>query len=311
MADYLMLVTNESERARDHIEIAMSRAPNDVEVLRRASRIASDRHDTETALALLDRARTLDPRSVSIAQTRLFALVRHGRYTDAIQAGEAARALKPDDLQSIQFHTVAYLALGDLAGARRVIRESLAHVPAPALVVQLAGFFEMTWALEPAEHQLVFRLSRAAFDNDVAWWGQSLATAYWDSGDRVRARAYADSALATTYAQLQDSPDNGQSNALYGLMLAYTGRRDDALRHGRAGLAAAIEAGDAPQIAYTRVLLVRIHLVFDELDAAAAEIEALVQHPHQYSAAWLRLDPMFRPLRGHGRFEATLARLGT
>ena len=310
MADYLMLVTNESEKARAHIEVAMSRAPNDIEVLRRASRLASDRHDTETALALLDRARTLDPRSVSIAQTRLFALVRHGRFAEAIQAGEAARLLKPDDLQSVQFHAMAYLALGDLAGARRVVREALAHVPAPALAVQLAGFFEMSWMLEPAEQQLVFRLSRAAFDNDVAWWGQSLATAYWDAGDRARARAYADSALATSLRQLEESPDNGQSNSLYGLMLAYAGRREDALRYGRLGLEGSLAAGDAPQITYARLLLTRIHLVFGDLDAATGVLEELVRYPHQYSAAWMRLDPMFAPLKGFPRFEAMLRGMG-
>ncbi len=310
MADYLMLVENDSEKARNHIEIAMSRAPNDVEVLRRAARVASDRNDEEAALALLDQAQRLDPRSESIAQARLFALVRHSRYRDAITAGEIARELSPGDLQASQFHAIAYLSLGDLPGARTVVREALRSVPAPALVGQFAGFFEMSWMLEPEHQQLLFRLSPAAFDNDRAWWGQSLATAYWDAGDRPRARAYADSALAPTLAQLQDSPEVGATNVLYGLMLAYAGRRDEAIRYGRAGVEGSIRGGDGPQIVYSHILLARIYLAFDMRDEAAAALAGIEKTPHQYSAAWMRLDPMFRPLKGHPGFEAMLTRMG-
>ena len=309
MADYLMGVENNSEQARSHIEIAMSRAPNDVEVLRRAARVASDRNDEEAALALLDQAQRLDPRSESIAQSRLYALVRHGRYRDAISAGETARELSPDDLQASQFHAVAYLALGDLPGAQAVVRDALKSIAAPALVGQFSGFFEMSWMLEPEHQQLLFRLSPAAFDNDRAWWGQSLATAYWDAGDRPRARAFADSALAPTLAQLRDSPEVGSINVLYGLMLAYLGRRDEAIRYGRAGIEGANRAGDRPQIVYAHVLLTRIYLAFDMRDEAAATIAGIEETPHQYSAAWMRLDPMFRPLQGHPGFEAMLKRM--
>ncbi|MGE5927414.1 MAG: protein kinase domain-containing protein [Gemmatimonadota bacterium] len=307
--DYLTLVENNSEAAASHIEEAMEIAPNDVEVLRRASRIASDRNDSERALGLLDRARALDPRSASVAQSRLFTLVRHGRYRDALAAGDAVFELTPTDLQSVQFHAMAYLALGDLDKARAVVRRALGVIPPPLLVAQFAGFFEMSWMLEPSEQQLLFRLNPAAFDNDRAWWSQSLATAHWDAGERGRARAYADSGLAASYAQVQDSPDGGQTNSLYGLLLAYLGRHDEAIEYGRTGLRASIQRGDAPQAVYAHILLARIHLIFGELDAAAAALDEVAANPHQYTAAWMRLDPMFRPLRGHARFESMLKRM--
>ena len=75
------------------------------------------------------------------------------------------------------------------------------------------------------------------------------------------------------------------------------------------GLQGALKAGDAPQIAYAQVLIARINLVFGDLDGAAAVIDELAKYPHGYSAAWMRLDPMFRPLKGHPRFEATLKRM--
>ncbi|HEX6644719.1 MAG TPA: hypothetical protein VF037_08575, partial [Gemmatimonadales bacterium] len=260
-------------------------------------------------LALLDRARALDPRSANIAQSRLFTLVRLGRHADAVRAGDEVRALTPGDMQSIQYQAMAYLALGDVANARRVIREALAIVPPPAMVAQLAGFFEMSWFLEPAEQQLLFRLSPAAFDHDRAWWGQSLATAHWDAGDRSRSRAYADSALAPTIQQMKDSPDGGQTNALYGLMLAYLGRREEALQAGLRGLSAATARGDIAEVGYTHIIVTRIYLVFGMLDEAVETLQKIEERPQHYSAAWMRLDPMFRPLKGHPGFEAMLRRM--
>ena len=58
---------------------------------------------------------------------------------------------------------------------------------------------------------MLFRLTPAAFDNDRAWWGQSLATAYWERGNAAMARVYADSALPTSKSQLDVAPDGGMA----------------------------------------------------------------------------------------------------
>ncbi len=74
----------------------------------------------------------------------------------------------------------------------------------------------MSWIMEDNDRQLVFRLTPQAFDNDRAWWGQSLATAYWQAGDTARARAYADSAMAESKRQADDSPATGNSRCSTG-----------------------------------------------------------------------------------------------
>ena len=39
-----------------------------------------------------------------------------------------------------------------------------------------------------AERSLLFRMTPAAFDDDRAWWGQALATAAYQQGDKARAQ---------------------------------------------------------------------------------------------------------------------------
>ena len=86
----------------------------------------------------------------------------------------------------------------------------------------------MSWILEDRERQVLFRLTPSAFDDDRAWWGQSLATAYWQQGDTARARAYADSSLAMSRQQAEATPDDAELQVLYGLVLALAGKPAEA-----------------------------------------------------------------------------------
>ena len=212
----------------------------------------------------------------------------------------------PTDLQTIEFQAMAYLGQGDLPGARRAIARSLGTVPAPALVAYFAGFFEAAWALDDREHQLLLRLTPAAFDGDRAWWGQSLAIALWDRGDRAAARAYADSVLAPTRAQLEGG-NASQFHSLYGVLLAYLGRRDEAVAAGERGVALSLEEQNAANDQYSTLQLVRIHLALGQQEPALDRIEQLLRVPSYVSPGWMRVDPMFQALRGNPRFERLIA----
>jgi hypothetical protein len=121
------------------------------------------------------------------------ALVYLRRYPEAISAGEAALSLQPANLRLIQWQVVSYVASGDLAGARNVVRSAItAGVSAPEIAAYFGGYFEMAWTLDEPEQLLLFRLTPGAFDDDRAWWGQSIATGTGPAAST--ARAYADSA---------------------------------------------------------------------------------------------------------------------
>ena len=308
LADYFTNVVTDASQAKAHSEAAIRIDPNNGLALRGMARIDANEGRVEESLAKLRKALSVDPRSPSLAQSLLFTLVRFGKYREALEAAKTTAALSPDDLQSLHFEAMTHLALGDLAGARAVIRRGLAAVPAPALVSQVSGFFETAWMLEDREQQLLYRLTPAAFDEDRAWWAQTLATSHWDAGNRTRAVAYADSALAPTEVQVRANPGDAQLQALYGVMLAYLGRRQEAVAAGRRAADLLVASRDLRNLPYIYVQLARIHLALGELDPALHIVEKELNSSAQFTPGWLRLDPMYRPLRGNARFEALAGR---
>jgi serine/threonine-protein kinase len=302
---YYSLVSVDVKKVAAASARALLLAPNDAAVLANAARGDQAQGKLEAAAAKLERARELDPRSAptlaALQQVYLF----QRRFGDAVEAGQAAMALSPSDLNLAEGQAMVYLAQGDLKGARAVIRELIARGnPAPAVASIFGGYQEISWALDDTERNLLFRLTPAAFDNDRAWWGQALSIAYAQQGNTELARAYGDSALSPTKALHDASPDDAQTMALYALMLAYTGRTSEALRLGE--LAVGISGGNLTNASYNMMLLVRTYLALGEHDKALDTIDQLLRRSWYLTPAWLGIDPTFRALKGNLRFERML-----
>jgi serine/threonine-protein kinase len=86
--------------------------------------------------------------------------------------------------------------------------------------------------------------------------------------------------------------------------LAYLGRKAEAIREGRRGVALLPVSEDAFSSPYLQLQLARIYVLTGEPDQAVEVLERLLRMPFYVSPGWLRLDPAFRPLGGHPRFEA-------
>ena len=113
----------------------------------------------------------------------------------------------------------------------------------------------------------------ASFDDDAGSWGLALAGVYEVEGDRRRATAYGDSARVAFEQQLYAAPDNRQLHALYGVALAYVGRKDAAIREGQRGLTpdSLSQTGN-----YNRHQLARIYILTGEQERALDELESLL-----------------------------------
>jgi tetratricopeptide (TPR) repeat protein len=261
-----------------------------------------DQGNLGTSLSNLERAREVDPRSYNVLFNLTVAYQYLGRLQDAKESGAAMTALSPTNLQAVQRLAMVYASSGDLAGGRKVMRQPLSQgVTPPALAAYMAGYQEVPFLLDDDVRDIIYRLTPAAFDNDRAWWGQSLATTYWQAGDTVHARIYADSALAPSRAQMEASPKDPQPRGLYGLMLAYLGRAKEA----RVEFDIVLQPSSSTfaQYSYNLLNVAKGELALGNKDRALDILEQVIKRGHYVTPKWLTIDPTFASLKGYPRFD--------
>jgi tetratricopeptide (TPR) repeat protein len=287
--------------------LALQAAPNDPEILRAAAGIEQAFGRWDGGLAHLEQARRFDPRSVDILTDLRRAYTRMRRYPEALAVGNDALALAPADPNNIQGQVMVHLALGNLSAAQALIADAPGSLSRPALLAYMGTYNDLFWVLTPADQELMLRLPPSAFFDDPAAWGSVFMQTYWLRGEKEKARAYADTARMAFEDQLRAAPQDPQLYVLYGLALAYMGRKADAITAGERGLALLPMSRDALTGAYYQHQVVRLYLMVGEPEKALDYLEPLLRSPYYLSPGWLRIDPSFEPLKGNPRFERLLA----
>jgi serine/threonine-protein kinase len=295
-------IARDPAKSTEFTERAMQLGPNDPEILRAGARADVNNGNYARAVERLERARELDPRNAAVLNSLSTDYLFTGRLQEAEEVCNAVIALQPDNLGNYQLLIKIKLAQGDMDGARAAAARATARVSPPVVAAYLAGFEELTYVLDPATQVLVGRLTPSAFDGDRAWWGQSLATYYWDQGQKGLAKAYADSSLATGLAQVQQAQNDPSLLVLYGVALAHAGLADSAVATGRRAIAM-YRTDASASLAYDGLQMVRIYLATGRLNEAMDALEELRKHPTPITPGWMKLAPMFGPLRGNPRFE--------
>ena len=303
LGSYLEFVDHEHERALDAFEMGLKAASGNVELLTNATLAEQSLGRWDAALKHLERAQALDPRSAVTARRLSQTLIRLRRYPEAIAAADRGLAVAPTNLDLLENKAMAHLGQGDLAGAQAVIRTAPAEVEPTALVAAFGNYWDLGWALDEPQQQLLLRLPAGAYDNDRGTWGGVAAQVYYLRGDSTMARIYADSGRAGYAETLEATPDDPQRHVFLGLMLAYLGRKADAVREGERAVSLLPAPHDGYMGPYIQHQLARIYTVVGEPDKAVDELEPLLKMPYYLSPGWLRIDPNFASLRSNPRFR--------
>jgi TolB-like protein/Flp pilus assembly protein TadD len=293
--------------ALDQVEKGLRVAPGDVNLLSASAEAAESLGRWDAALAHLRQAEGLDPRSVKILNSLGWTLFPLRRYPEALEAFDRGLTLAPANLNLIEGKTITYLAQGDLASARSVLDAARKVVEPTALVVFLSNYYDLVWVLDNEQRELLLRLTPSAFDDNRATWGLCLAQAAALTGNLASVRTYAEKARKAFEGQLRVAPKNPQSHVLLGLALAYLGRKDEAIREGKQGVALGEVSDDAVNGPYVPHQLVRIYILVGEPEKALDRLEPLLKIPYNLSPGWLKIDPNFDPLRNNPRFAKLVA----
>ena len=301
---HLFVLRKDNRRALEQFTLGLGLAPHHPELLSWAGLAEQYLGRWDEALEHFRQAYTLDPRSLSAARALAYACLMVRRYPEALAVVDPALA-RESTARMFELKAMIHLAEGDLPQARAVVRAALRQVEPTTLVSTFGYFWDLYWVLEEPQQQLLLQLAPGEFDDNRASWGLVLAQTYALRRDLERAQAYADTARIAFEEQIKGAPADPQLYALYGVTLAYLGRKADAVRTGQRGMALATDTEQAQSLeeAYVQHQLVRIYLLAGEREKALDQLEPLLKTPYYLSPGWLRIDPTFAPLRGNPRFE--------
>jgi TolB-like protein/Flp pilus assembly protein TadD len=300
-------VLKDESRALTTLKAGLKLAPSNVAVIGAMSSLERNAGNWDAALALVQRATALDPRSPSIARQLALFLFYLRRYPEAEIAQRRAESLAPTSLSTIHQGAMLALAQGDRARAERIARTPPPGVDPMELAYHFARFEELGWLLDDGQQRRVLELDADFYEGDRNSWGLVNAQLYAMRGQPALSRAYADSAQLAYEKSIRAEPNDAQQRALRGLSLAFLGRREDAIREAERAVELLPIKKDAWFGPYLQLQLARVHMMVGSKDKAVELLEPLVEVPNNLSRAWLRVDPTFDPLRSHPRFQALVS----
>jgi tetratricopeptide (TPR) repeat protein len=307
LGSYHRLVLNDFRGALEQYEQGRRRAPGSGPLLAATALAEQGLGKWEYAVEHLRQAERLDPRSVAIKRILGMSLLRMRLYPEARAALDRALALAPTNLDAIQYKAMTFVAEGNEPAARAVFAEAAKTVDATALVAYFANYWGLGWLLDEHHRQLLLRLTPSAFDDDRAQWAIVLAQACALSGDQSGARTYAEEARKALEEQLRSVPQDADRHVSLGIALAILGRKEDAVREGKRGVALDPIAKDAYGGPWVQQEFGRLLLLVGEPEKALDQLEPLLRISCVLSPGWLAVDPNFAPLRSNPRFQKLVA----
>ncbi|MGE5142869.1 MAG: protein kinase domain-containing protein [Acidobacteriota bacterium] len=300
-------VAGDFVRAEEQYAKALQLAPANVDVMTARASTEESLGRWDTALELLKQAERLDPRSITTLRRLGVALLYTRHAAEARAAFDHALALSPGNLGIIEYKAVTYLLDGDLGGARSVLSSESKEIEPTALVAFVAQFYDLVWVLDDSQRQLLLGLKPNAFDDDPAAWGISLTQAYALKGDVGNVRRFAEETARAFEEQVRQGLKDPQRIMLFGVALAYAGRKEEAIREGLKAVSMLPISKDAYIGTYIQHQFVRLYVLVGDQEKALDQLEALLNVPYILTPGWLKIDPTFDPLRQNPRFQRLVA----
>ena len=308
MAQYLRDVKLDYEGARTHYDAGLKADPNNADLLVGEGGVDAILGRFDDALARAQQAVKLDPRSIGTMRRVPALLHSLRRYPEELAAWDRALALAPENLGLIQGKAFAYLSLGELDSVHALVAQKLKTVDTTALLVRFSLYQETMWTLPSELWPKIVKLTPKDFDNDRGHWGLKLGHTYRLMGDTVHARMFGDSAVIAFSKQLHDFPDRAQLRELVARALALAGRKQEAAIQADSALKLRETTNDATIRPYVLFQAARVFIQSGENERALDLLERLITMPAtDVTAAYLRIDPSFAPLKGNPRFEKLIA----
>ena len=297
----------EYDKALREFAIVQRSQPNSADLLAAIGYVERRQGKWTEALAHLQQVRDLDPGSAqSISQLGETYSILH-RYDEAIALFKRGIELAPSEPDSYYFMIMSLLGEGgDTAAVRAVVRQGLTHLRPSQFLVGATRPFAFAIAGDTALRRQFLEdfaaAQRPSDDNAYEFRGDLLRL----GGDPAAAHLLYDSARVVLEGRLSAQPDDYGFHASLGRIDALLGRGDAAVREGQRAVALLPPERDSYFGVDNVMMLARTYALLGQAAPAVAQLRIVLSLPTAISAAYVRVDPDFDPIRHDPAFQQLL-----
>jgi TolB-like protein/tetratricopeptide (TPR) repeat protein/class 3 adenylate cyclase len=311
MADYYYHGFRDYQQARKELSAARQTLPNNPQVFEYSGYIERRQGDWASATRDFERSIELDPRNFhTIHQLALTYQLQH-RYKDQLRTLDRALTIVPDDLSTLILR--AWIPAdwrADLRPFQQLRATLVGKDPAAANDIE-----DINYALCERMPDAISRTLAAYPADGNVYNGIKFPRAYWEGviarwrGEKEKASLAFTDARRQVEDVVRKQPDFPAALTLLGLIDAGLERKDDALREARRACELLPIAADAVDGVAYAANLAQVYIWTGEKDLALDQLENVERVPNLLSYGYLKLQPVWDPLRGDSHFEKLLASL--
>ncbi len=301
------------DTAERYFEQARQLLPNNSRIPESLAYVTRRRGQWDRNESYFNEAERLDPRDVDLLTQHAISYVCLRRFPEALRKLDEVLNITPDDVDTLAFKAAIAQAQGDLPRAAAL----LAPIRPPADLTQALETQVYQGILERRSAQMIPRLNEILarpdpalgfYNGELRFW---LGWAQEVTGDHAAAQESWRQTRTELESFLKEQPENGRLIGDLALTNVGLGDKAVAVALAERAMAAVPIEKDALYGSFPLEILARVAARIGEPDRAIATLEKLLSLPGQgalaenvpLTAALLRLDPMFDPLRNDPRFQ--------
>ena len=302
--------------------IAQKLLPNDSRVGVLVAAIKRRQGRWQETLEAYERIAKIDPQNPNIVRNLVFTNTAMRRWPEAARAADRLRAMAPDSVVGkIQRGYVDLYWKGTTAELKSQLAQIPANVDPDGVVTSCRweaamidrDFAAAEQALKRTPLDAVDYLNGGATPKSFLFGCIALAR-----GDDTAAKTNFDTARVIFENAVKESPDSAERHANLGLLYAFMGRKEEAIREGRRAVELKPESKDAYDGALMQAYLALIYARVGERDLSLPLIERLLKTPGAVDSADysitvndLRKRWEWDPIRHDARFQKLIAEHGS
>ena len=305
-ASYLYRVQHDFAGAEKVAAALVQQSPNNNRALQILGLVERRQGKWESSIAHMQQAAILDPRNAGLLTSiggETFTNLR--RFDEAHRWLDRALEIAPSDTLALGYKVSAFQSEGRIEEAGHM----LAQLPPTAIDAGIAlyrGFqrmYERRYPQAIGELQSVLAQPEDALNGLGPQLSLQLGIAQHAAGQTAPAQVTFEQLIARIAPQAEQV-DDSQMPVVLGVAYAFAGKPEAALKQARR--AVELYGSDALQRPTAEQALAQVQTLAGDHAAAIATLESSLKVPGGLTAALLRLDPAWDPLRGEPRFQALL-----